>query len=120
MVSVGTTLLPAEPPVWYDDTSTSVSVTLRYSCWSLPALRQTSTAFLKCSPLAQPSISLGEALFTFILKLKSRMLTLPAPPPPPAECAPVWASPQLHVSTSISPLCLWSDDSPSTPSIFRK
>src|SRR5438067_2101848 len=48
------------------------------------------------------------------------MATLPAPPPPPPEWVPLWCSPQLHESSSISPLCLWSADSPSMPSIFRK
>src|SRR5262245_45301891 len=118
--STGTRLEGALPPVWYPETSTSLMMTLKYSCCPLPALRQVSTALGMWVPLAQDSISLGDALFRLITKLKSFMLTLPAPPPPPLEEAPSWDSPQLQDTRSISPLCCLSADSPSIPSSLRK
>src|SRR3954464_9744828 len=108
------------PPVWKVEISRSLKVIFRYSCCSLPALRQVRMAFLMCSPLAQARNSFGEDLFIFITKWKSCMLTLPAPPPPPPEWEPLCDSLQLHDSRSISFLCLSSCDSPSIPSIFRK
>src|SRR5262249_20503566 len=110
---------PALPSL-YEPTSTWVKVYLRYSCCSLPALRQVSTTFGMCSPLAQASSSFGLALLTLAVKWKSCRSTLPAPPPPPKSIVPSWMAPQLHATTSISPLCLASCDSPSIPSIFRK
>src|SRR5438105_2505377 len=44
--SVGT-IAEFEPPAWKLETRTSDIVTFRYSCWSLPALRQVRTAFLR-------------------------------------------------------------------------
>src|SRR5258707_15398102 len=97
----------------------SENVHFMNSCWSLPALRQTRVAFLMCSPSAQASISLGEALSTFLVMWKSCIATLPAPMPPPADAVPVWCSDQLNDSSWISPLCLESADSPSIPSTLR-
>src|SRR5262249_52395506 len=104
--STGVTLVRLLPPVWNEDTSRSVMWMRRYSCCSLPALRTVRTAFRMCSPLAQASISLGEALLAFMVKWKSFMLTLPARPPPLLPCVPICDSLQLQVSSSIAPGCL--------------
>src|SRR6516225_2431716 len=45
--------------------------------------------------------------------------TRPAPPPPPAGGPASFDSPQLQASTSISPLCLASKDSPAIPASLR-
>jgi hypothetical protein len=63
---------------------------------------------------------LGEALLNFITKEKSCIETFPAPPPLPGAPDPVWDSPQLQASTSISLACFLSVLSPSIPSILRK
>jgi hypothetical protein len=109
------------PPVWYELTSTSLNLKVRYSCWVFPALRAVSVASLMCFPLAHASISFGEAFVSFMTKWKSCIETLPAPPPPPPDCGvPDWTAPQLQDSMSISFLCFASLLSPSTPSILRK
>src|SRR5262245_54580040 len=119
--SVGTT--PERPAlVWKLDTRTSVSLTVKYSCCSVPALRQISSALLRCWPSAQARNSTGEALLTFMTKSTSFMDTLLAPPPPPEDCVAGWLSPQDHNSRSMAPLdfIVASYDSPLTPSTIRK
>ena len=81
-------------------------MTFRYSCCSLPALRQDQLAFLMCSPLAHASISFGLDLLTCMTKVKSCICTLPAPPAAAVGWVPVWVAPQLEDSISISFLCL--------------
>src|SRR5688572_10773534 len=111
---------PAAPPVWKELTIALVRTTTRNSCCSLPALRQVSVTDLRCSPVQHEVKSLADALSAFFTKLKSCSATLPVPPPPPDEKEPALEPPKLHDSSSISPLCLSSVDSPSTPSILRK
>src|SRR5947209_130780 len=111
---------PAEPPLWNELIRIGDRMMVRNSCWSLPALRQTRVAVFRCSPVQHEVRSLAEALSTFLTKLKSLRTTLPDPPPPPLLNEPEFVPPKLHDSTSISPLCLSSVDSPSTLSIFRK
>src|SRR5262245_32828346 len=69
--------------------------------------------------MAQAFISTGDALSRACMKLRSWKFALPAPLPPPIEPMPVCATPQDHESTSISPSCLLSFDSPLTSPSFR-
>src|SRR5437764_14786543 len=96
---------PAEPPVWKELTIALVSSIFRNSCCSLPALRQVSVAFLRCSPVQQAVKSLADALSVFFTKLKSCNATLPVPPPPPLENEPALLPPNAHDASSISPVC---------------
>src|SRR5205085_789572 len=72
-----------------------------------------------CWPDAEARNSWGDALLTGVVKEKSWNEAFPAPPPLPWAADPELDSPQLKLSTSISPLCLASALSPSTPSISR-
>jgi len=45
---------------------------------------------------------------------------LPEPPPPPARGPAAWETPQPKDSSTSSPLCFASFDSPSIPSSFSK
>src|SRR3954453_8002999 len=114
--STGTTSLWRLPPVWKLETSRSENVYLRNSCCCLPALRQTRTACLMCSPEAQASATLGDDLLDIIVNWMSCITTLPAPSPAPNPAVPLCVWPQLNESISISPLCVESWDSPSIPS----
>src|SRR5687767_2731521 len=69
--------------------------------------------------MAHAFISTGDALSSACMKLRSEKFALPAPDPPPSEADPVCATPQDHDSTSISPTCLESLDSPLTSPIFK-
>src|SRR6478736_7508438 len=51
---------------------------------------------------------------------RSLKVALPAPPPPPEPMVPVFVTPQENDSTSISPGCLTSTDSPLMSPIFAK
>jgi hypothetical protein len=82
-------------------------------------LRETRVASLKCSPVAHFVINTGDALSRACMKLRSLKFALPAPPPPPNDIVPVCESPQDHDSTSISPACLLSLDSPFTSPNFK-
>src|SRR5215217_1911057 len=104
---------PADPPVWNELMMIGDRTIVRNSCWSLPALRQTSVAFFRCSPVQQEVNSFADALSTFLTKWKSFIATLPVPPPPPLLNEPAFAPPKLHDSSSISFGCLSSVDSPS-------
>ena len=97
----------------------SASLIFRNSTWEPPALRHVSVAARNVLPVAQAFISIGDALLIGIVKWKSWNETLPAPPPPPPSRSPVFATPQLNDSTSISPWWVLSVLSPSIPSILR-
>src|SRR5438093_3823053 len=71
-----------------------------------------------CCPEQHFSNSTGDDLSSVFTNEKSCTVALPAPPPPP-DCDVVLLTPQEKLKMSISPLCLWSLDSPSTPSIFK-
>src|SRR5467141_697210 len=107
MESTGTSS-PLLPPVWKEETNRPVNLIFMYSCAVFPALRQTRVASGMWLPSAQANKSLGLALLTRMVKLKSFIETLPAPPPPPPECAPVWVSPHDQERISISSLCALS------------
>src|SRR5262245_28184331 len=111
---------PSLPPVATAQTRTLVKTHCRYSCCSLPALRQIRVALAKCSPVQQARISLGEALSARLVKQNSCAATLPAPRPPSSSSDPELIAPQLHDLISISFLCFGSVDSPSMPSSLRK
>src|SRR5688500_13222761 len=92
---------------------TSFILTIRYSCCPLPALRDTSVASGKWSPIAQAFISTGDALSTACMKLRSLKFAWPAPLPP-RRGVPLLDTPHDQERTSISPTCLLSFDSPLT------
>src|SRR5215472_12916860 len=75
--------------------------------------------FLIRSPCASARNNWGDWTPTFAVKEKSWKVTFPSPPPPPSLTLPLLEAPQLKLSSSISPLCLWSLLSPSMPSSFR-
>src|SRR5262245_14563939 len=93
--SNGSTWPLCGPPDWKELISTSLRVSLRYSCWSLPALRQVSTTLGMCWPLQQARNNFGDALLVIITKEKSCRLALPVPPPPPWAWEPCWLAPKL-------------------------
>src|ERR1700742_760546 len=60
----------------------------------------------------------GLDLSMYLVKDRSWTLALPEPAPPPTWAEPEFDTPQLHASTSISPLWVLSFDSPLRASIF--
>ena len=108
------------PDGWMLVTKTSFILTMRYSCWPLPALREVSVASLMCSPIAHAFIRFGDALSSECMKLRSLKLALPAPAPEPARTSEALDTPHDHDSTSISPACLESFDSPLMSPSFKK
>src|SRR5687768_6212647 len=72
-------------------------------------------------PVAHALRSGGDAALIRETKWKSSNDALPEPPPPPLPPlgVPIRPTPHDHDSTSISPLCAASVDSPKMPSILR-
>src|SRR5580765_2528083 len=97
----------------------SVNLIMRYSSGLSPALRTVRVASGMCWPLQQHSASSGDALLMYIVKEKSCTLHLPEPAPPPTCAEPELPTCQDHESTSISPPCFLSRDSPAMPAILR-
>src|SRR5215470_13972147 len=93
-------------------TTTFLILKRRNSCATPPLLwlRAVSVPSEMCLPSALRKSNSGEARSTNFWIERSLPFTLPAPPPPPV-CGGSSDSPQLHASTSISPLCLASTDS---------
>src|SRR5262245_55623148 len=108
-LSIGCSLLPEGCTLV---TRMSFILMIRYSCCPFPAFREMSVPSLMCSPVAHFVISTGDALSTACMMLTSLKFALPAPPPPPILIVPVCDTPNDHESTSISPGCFRSFDSP--------
>src|SRR6516164_1600386 len=108
-----------EPPVVMFVMHTVSILTLMYSTGFPPHLRTVSNASLKCFPLQQLSIRLGELLSTYLVKLRCCTLTLPLPAPPPTWAVPLFDIPHDQARTSISLVCTLSFDSPLTLSSFK-
>src|SRR5262245_40451865 len=95
-----------------DVTNTPVNLILIYSRGVSPALRTVSVASGKCLPLQQASSKSGEERSTYLVKLRSWILALPAPAPLPVWALPELDTPQDQARTSISVLCVLSLLSP--------
>src|SRR5262249_4230367 len=103
---------PPEPPVLKLVMISSSTVMSRYSRGFSPALRTVRVALGKCLPLQQASIRSGLLLSSYLVKLRSCTLHLPAPAPPPTRAEPRLEMPQDRARPSISSLWTLSRDSP--------